>query len=388
MKKILFLSLLLIISLPLFSQTAQQKYLKGNISDKITVIREATDSERFWLSTNAIEFVKNSYNYLQDDRDFENLAVTSIYALPDFSGVKISAESIQEIERNLNIIFLNFKSSNVKCAIISKFLALKNYFNTNNFAVNLMGELIQNEPILIDSTLLQSIISALGEIGDNTSFILLFNYYNNNTIPKYSAELKNSLIKLIPQSMDEIIRMIHTKNYNNINSVYTLIKENSEISQNNLSEIAENLLNEAILLMSNSTDKTKELVQMQLGALKILNDNKCTRASSSVISYFELAKKEHKDGIISDAEFVGVVNSLGNLAPIGAVSPLVIYLEETNNAVENEKMVSTEVVTALIKTLGAIGDKSAFDALLAVTYLNYPDSVLIAARNALSGLKW
>ncbi|MCQ2589127.1 MAG: hypothetical protein MJ179_01765 [Treponema sp.] len=388
MKKILFLSLLLIISLPLFSQTAQQKYLKGNISDKITVIREATDSERFWLSTNAIEFVKNSYNYLQDDRDFENLAVTSIYALPDFSGVKISAESIQEIERNLNIIFLNFKSSNVKCAIISKFLALKNYFNTNNFAVNLMGELIQNEPILIDSTLLQSIISALGEIGDNTSFILLFNYYNNNTIPKYSAELKNSLIKLIPQSMDEIIRMIHTKNYNNINSVYTLIKENSEISQNNLSEIAENLLNEAILLMSNSTDKTKELVQMQLGALKILNDNKCTRASSSVISYFELAKKEHKDGIISDAEFVGVVNSLGNLAPIGAVSPLVTYLEETNNAVENEKMVSTEVVTALIKTLGAIGDKSAFDALLAVTYLNYPDSVLIAARNALSGLKW
>lgn len=388
MKKILFLSLLLIISLPLFSQTAQQKYLKGNISDKITVIREATDSERFWLSTNAIEFVKNSYNYLQDDRDFENLAVTSIYALPDFSGVKISAESIQEIERNLNIIFLNFKSSNVKCAIISKFLALKNYFNTNNFAVNLMGELIQNEPILIDSTLLQSIISALGEIGDNTSFILLFNYYNNNTIPKYSTELKNSLIKLIPQSMDEIIRMIHTKNYNNINSVYTLIKENSEISQNNLSEIAENLLNEAILLMSNSTDKTKELVQMQLGALKILNDNKCTRASSSVISYFELAKKEHKDGIISDAEFVGVVNSLGNLAPIGAVSPLVTYLEETNNAVENEKMVSTEVVTALIKTLGAIGDKSAFDALLAVTYLNYPDSVLIAARNALSGLKW
>ena len=50
--------------------------------------------------------------------------------------------------------------------------------------------------------------------------------------------------------------------------------------------------------------------------------------------------------------------------------------------------VASEIVLAVINTLGAIGDKSAFDSLLAVTYLNYEESVLTAARDALSGLRW
>ena len=76
------------------------------------------------------------------------------------------------------------------------------------------------------------------------------------------------------------------------------------------------------------------------------------------------------------------------MAPISSVSPLVEYLESANASVEKEEMVSYEVVTAVIKTLGAIGDKSAFDSLLAVTYLDYPDYVLSATREALAGLKW
>ena len=67
-------------------------------------------------------------------------------------------------------------------------------------------------------------------------------------------------------------------------------------------------------------------------------------------------------------------------------------LLETGNMVGfigvNGKSVSIHVVEAVIKTLGAIGNKSAFDSLLGVTYLNYPESVLSAAREALAGLKW
>ena len=59
-----------------------------------------------------------------------------------------------------------------------------------------------------------------------------------------------------------------------------------------------------------------------------------------------------------------------------------------SKTLEKGNSVSSEIALAVINTLGAIGDKAAFDSLLAVTYLNYEESVLTAAREALSGLRW
>ena len=131
-----------------------------------------------------------------------------------------------------------------------------------------------------------------------------------------------------------------------------------------------------------------EIITVQLGSLKILNDNKCTRASASVLSFFNTAKKEYNEGYITEDQFIEVISSTGNLAPIDSVTYLISYLEELNHMVEKEREVSYPVVIAVIDTLGAIGDKTAFDSLLAVTYIEYPESVLSSARNALAGLKW
>ena len=65
-----------------------------------------------------------------------------------------------------------------------------------------------------------------------------------------------------------------------------------------------------------------------------------------------------------------------------------LKLEEFNNKKEKDEKLSIPVVKAVINTLGAIGNKTAFDYLLAVTYLSYPDEVLSAAREALAGLRW
>ena len=91
---------------------------------------------------------------------------------------------------------------------------------------------------------------------------------------------------------------------------------------------------------------------------------------------------------MNESQFVTVINSLISIAPVDAVNPLIQYLGELNGQVERDGTVSQEVALAVINTLGAIGDKSAFDSLLSVTYLNYSEQVLSAARKALAGLKW
>lgn len=389
MKKHLSIILFTFLISMLFAQTAQQKFIKGNIADKTAAVREGSEKDSLWLSTQALKFVTENYAYLEDDRELEGLAVAAILSLPSDYGNGLLDNEKETISKELITLYKQFnKSSTVRIAILSKYLSLRNYIPTENLTETLNQDLQTNNVLFSDSSLTKTIINTLGYVGNNTSFLILYNYYSDNRFPELKSELQNTLVNLIPKSMNEILKIIHSKNITQLSNVYELINKNSKISQNFLSEIAENLLNETILIMSNSTDRKAELVNVQLGSLRILNDYKCTRASASVLSYFNLAKAEYNEGTITEEQFIDVIYSIGNLAPIDSVNSLISYLEELNKKVEKEQSVSSNVATAVIKTLGAIGDKSAFDSLLAVTYLNYPESVLTAARDALSGLKW
>lgn len=390
MKKLLFIIFILFLTVPCFSQNTKQKYLKGNLLEKTNILKEALDDDRYWLSKQAINFVYENFEIFSDDRDFENFAITAIYSIPDFNVTQnISKTDYEQFGNILHLIYKTYKpNSNIKCAILSKYSSLKAHFPTNDFVNDINLELQNSYNSFIDKNLYYSIITTLGIIGNNNSFVLLFDDYAKNKSSLYREEIKTSLTNLIPTSMEEFLKLIHSKDFTYLRATYSLINENSKIFQNNLSEIAENLLNESILYMSVATENNEELIAIQLGALRILNEKKCTRAASSVISYFEVCKQQFNKNLISKDEFIEVVNTLGNLAPISSVSPLVNYLEEINKLVENGSDVSYDVVMSVIKTLGSIGDKTAFDCLLAVTYLNYPDYVLSATREALAGLKW
>ena len=64
------------------------------------------------------------------------------------------------------------------------------------------------------------------------------------------------------------------------------------------------------------------------------------------------------------------------------------YLAELNEQTENGNPCSKTVVLAVINALGLLGDKTAFDNLLYVSYIGYPEEVIEASRNALARLKW
>ena len=148
------------------------------------------------------------------------------------------------------------------------------------------------------------------------------------------------------------------------------------------------MLSVSILLLDNSSGTSADNLRVQLTALDILSQNNWTRASASALSYFQTSKKLYENRSMSEEQFKTVITSLRNIAPLDAVTPLISYLEELNDRTEKGNTISSEIALSVINTLGAIGDKAAFDSLLAVTYLNYEESVLTAAREALSGLRW
>ena len=382
-------------TLMLFAQTnsnlgkSSSKFIKGNITDKTAAVREASESEAEWITNQAIKFCLENKILLGTDRDLDGLAVAAILSI---SPEKIQKNSeIKKTELSLNLIdlFSQFdKSSTVQIAVLNKIVALKDSVPIQPFTKTLNLYLQNNENGSIEQGVFKNILATLAEIGDNESFTILYKFLSDRKYQAYYSEIETATIALIPSAMNEVISLIKGQDMQKISSTFALVQKNSKISQKNLCEISENVLNESILITENSSGISAGSIDMQLTALSILDANKWTRASTLALSYFNLSKKFYEKGNMNVNQFTTVISSLRNIAPLDAVTPLTSYLEELNGRVESEKQVSSEVALAVIKTLGAIGDKAAFDSLLAVTYLNYDESVLTAARDALSGLRW
>lgn len=382
-------------TLMLFAQTnsnlgkSSSKFIKGNITDKTAAVREASESEAEWITNQAIRFCLENKILLGTDRDLDGLAVAAILSI---SPEKIQKNSeIKKTELSLNLIdlFSQFdKSSTVQIAVLNKIVSLKDSVPVQPFTKTLNLYLQNNENGSIEQGVFKNILVTLAEIGDNESFTILYKFLSDRKYQAYYSEIETATIALIPSAMNEVISLIKGQDIQKISSTFALVQKNSKISQKNLCEISENVLNESILITENSSGISAGSIDMQLTALSILDANKWTRASTLALSYFNLSKKFYEKGNMNVNQFTTVISSLRNIAPLDAVTPLTSYLEELNGRVESEKQVSSEVALAVIKTLGAIGDKAAFDSLLAVTYLNYDESVLTAARDALSGLRW
>ena len=357
------------------------KFLKGNISEKTQAVRETSGEEGIVLSTKALEFALENKVYLGSDRELEGLVVSAILSIPDelFSDT-------QKSERFLNQFLEVFKSfsdsSTVQIAVLKKILLIKDKSDLRVFTA-LLNSYIQNANPNSDASVIKAVLEALEEIGNRESFVILYNHWNNKRFSAFSADIEKALISLSAISSNEIIQIIQSKDIAQICKVFALAQKNPKISKNLLCEISEISLSETILLVDSSSKFTSEVDVLQNQCLAILEENKWTRASMIAIEYLHYCKR-----IIKEEYFARVITSMSEISPIESVNQLCALLEEFNSRKEKEEKVSETAVMAIINTLGAIGNKSAFDYLLAVTYLSYPDDVLSAAREALAGLRW
>ena len=365
------------------------QYLKGNITDKTRAIKESTGSESDYLANRAIEYALENKELLGTDRDLDALVVAAVLSISDDYLKNSNDEEKVKFSEKLYNLFSNFEDSNtVEIAILTKLESIKDLLPIEKFVNNLNNKLKNENMNDMDPSFLKTTLSSLEKMGNTESFIILYYFYSADKYPKFEEEIEKTLITLSPNAVNEILGFIKEADSNQLKRIYSLTTKTQKLSKNNVCIIAENLLNRSILLMGDSSKILPEDIDLQITCLKILADNKWTRASDSVLSYFQITKSLYKINSIKDEDFTFVISSLSSITPLKAVSPLTSYLEELNGRKENGEEVSSSVILSLINTLGAIGDKAAFDSLLAVTYLSYEEAILSAARQALSGLRW
>lgn len=371
----------------LFAQNASdglKKFIKGNISDKTQAVKESTGAEASLLSTRGISFVVTNQPVLKDDRELSALAVASILALPKEAE---ALKQIPDLNKSLIDIFNMFNDSTVRISVLDKLAEI--YDSNDNSAVVLMNDYLSKADVTKEpGEITEKTIVCLGQIGDSNSFKIIYNGWKTDRFANWQPSAENSLIQLSTTHKSNVTKLITESNIIELSNFFDLIQKNTQISKEFKAEIAENALSVAIYNTEDFSGNMSESVKLQLNCLNTIANANWTRAAKLAVRFFTLAKEEYLKNILSEAQFVQVIQDIAKLASTDSAQALSGYLAEMNKNAEKNIIPARNVVLAVIESLGALGDKSAFDNLLYVTYLNYPEEVKSMARSSLAKLRW
>ena len=113
-----------------------------------------------------------------------------------------------------------------------------------------------------------------------------------------------------------------------------------------------------------------------------------SQAAPSVIKYFYQIQGDYKNDKSGVDAMLPVIRCMGAMGTTDSAQALSIFLGLLNSETEQKKIYNEQLMLTLIQALGDLGDKTAFDYLLYVGYLSYPETVKKASRDALARLAW
>lgn len=370
----------------------QKRFISGNIQDKTQSVRSSSGSEAVLLANLALDFAIENKEILGDDRELDALALSGILAIPSDFMAKASDSEKKKLSDDFYTIYNIFSDENVKISILRRLSVFR--FSDGRFPSLLNDYLKTAEIKRQNDSLTKAVIAALASVGNSDSFVILYLLCDDPVWADYREDIKDSVAKLMENSIPQAISIVQSGTEKDCRQILSLALKNEKFSNKIIAEIAENVLSRSINIYENSLSKSSELAEVQFDSFKVLVDLNWTRSSAAAMRFYSTAKKEYEEGFFPEDDLVWTIENLSALDPMGSVEAFSSYLSECNSLMENSisnpgaKKPEDKVVLALISALGAIGDKNAFDTLLAVTYYSYPDNIISKARDALASLKW
>ncbi|MBQ8679051.1 MAG: hypothetical protein IJ530_04735 [Treponema sp.] len=400
MKRAVFFLLSFFFSLFISQASENEKnFIKGSLSEKIIILQNLNESERFSVVKKALDFSIEHAAVLSEDEDFTKLALAAVTVLSDKKDeiTKINLDEQMKISEKLMALFRLFKNKELKKAVMEK-LPLYSTENSS-LTVDFLNEYLLSsfKQGKNSSEVLESSIEALGKLGNEESLSIIYNIWQSKIWPEYQKTTDAALVRLSQESFADVIKIFSISTIEDAAHYFTLLHKSSKVSQNSLCDIAENSLliaiNNAEKLKAGSETAERAFLGFQIEAHEVLTNQKWSHASSVIVKNILLAKKSYDAGILGESDFTKLIRSSVQIPSHELAQSLCDMLSECNGKVESfaqgdSKMPAKSVVLALIFALGELGDKTAFDTLLYVTYISYPLEVIDAAKASLAKLQW
>ncbi len=288
-------------------------------------------------------------------------------------------------------IFLTFRDSTLRVPILQSLAVIG---KGNDEVIAGMNNFLSTQNTLfrsgenIDMQVLDTFIFALGKIGNKDSFSPLFTTYSlgySDSITKRTQGAIDGLGIDVGSMLNEII------NRNQPIEKLAALKvglQLTTLSREKRGELAENALRIGTTSKSEIQLDQNALTELRLVSARELTSLKWQSASAVAVQHFQDFLGQYNRNRIPKSYFLEAIALLGAVSTTEAAQTLAMYLQFINTQMEQGKPSDEQIVLAVINNLGALGDKTAFDQLLYVSYLQYSDTIKKAAQDALQKLRW
>lgn len=362
----------------------RKDFISAGIDVKAVILRSLSQSEDKSLIPiyqDAVEYVKTSYAILQNDDRLLNIGIIAVTKLGELNELKASA--------SIRYLFSTVENEDFQIAclkslskLVQKDSAFTDYLNS--LYDSGLSDLLSGKASNVN--LLRVYAEALGNFADPSSFDVLIKTLFYPVNDGLKDTVKTALNNISFNYFDEILAKTMQKNIQYIWTLYLLAKENKRIEGPELGRISELVIDYGLKnLKGADLESSENLIEETLPVLSAL---KWSKASSQVNKFFYYAQGLRKTSLRGDELLIKIIDCMGNLGTIECSQNLSIFLGVLNSETEKTKQYSEPLVLSVITALRKLGDKTAFDYLLYVEYLNYSETVKQASRNAIEELKW
>ncbi len=389
--------LAIVFGLPAFSSSQenngallsyQRNFVRSNLGTKSAILQQAAADADLVPSLGAfyefsLSFALQNADILRDDPD---LIAMASFASRELGKIN-QMQSVQTLWRG----FMAFRDNNTRIAVLQSLGALgkgdsRVIENLNQFVSN-QNNLFRSG-MLPEYATLSACIETLGILGDGSSFPALFSAMIIGYPEQISKKAASALVLLRGDYKKFLMDVIKKNPPIEKSAAFKAGLGNAGFAAADLGELAESALDVTLGLFPADGDEQRIVQELRYSSVVILTSLKWTRATTLGIKHFYRVQTDYDKGLAPKERFLEAISCLGAMGSSEASQALSLQLGLLNSKMERSREFDADILASVIDALGDIGDKVAFDYLLYIGYLPYPDAVQSAARDAMNRLKW
>jgi hypothetical protein len=366
----------------------ERNFVRANLATKAGILRDAATDERAAefigpLYEFALNFALQNAEMLRDDPDMIALTVLASRGAGT-SGYRASVDTLWKV-------FLAYRDSLTRVEVLG---ALARLGTGNGQLVEDLNQFLANQNNLFRSGMtpdyptLSACLSSLAVLGDGSSFPVLFSAMIAGYPDSISQEASRALASIRGDYKQYLVEVIRKNPPAEKLTAFRVGNSNANFSGSERGDLAQAALEVSLGLFPGNTEGEAAISSLRYAAVQVLTELKWTRATSLAIRHYYRVQQDYGNGLASKVQFSEAIACLGAMESSEAAQVLALQLGFINSQMERINEFDEVLTLAIVRALGEIGDKVAFDHLLYISYLTYPESIQTAAREALNRLKW
>ena len=367
-------------------QSYTRNFAIAGIDVKIEIIRDAGASghpELGPLYHQAVSFVLDNFGFVHTDQRFRQLAGAALQRLREtaYREARFSVWKLFDLDKDTAV--------RVACLNALAFLAegdteIIGYINgwlSSQNTVFRTGK-------VPDVNVISACVQALGRLADQSSFRVLFATMGLGYTEGISRDARSALLALRGDLEQGLKGVLREGSLEEKREALTLALESERLSEEAKAEIAQFTLDVGLHTALADNPAKQSARELRAAAARALSARGWAPATPLALEHFDTVLFEYDRGLSDLNRMIEAVELLGNMGTHEAAVRLTQYLRLVNSYTEGIQEYDNRIVLAVVRSLGRLGDKTAFDDLMYAQYLSYSGEIKQAVRRALEDLKW